>query len=413
MITRILLIEDETSVRENLSDLLEAEGFETITAENGKVGIDLALSEIPDLILCDLMMPEIDGYGVLEKLRQEMLTATIPFIFLTAKSTRMDVRQGMNLGADDYLTKPFSRAELLGTINSRLDKQTKIKNYLSNANSDIKPDIKPDINNFSPEILLIKASLRRAIEAGQLHEFQAYYQPIVDIISGKIIAAETLVRWLSPELGMVSPAELIPLAESIDLIISIGEWILENVCKQAKVWEEANLSSLLFSINVSTSQFIQADFYDKISEILTEFDLPANCLELEITESTIMKDFHAAVYKMQELQSLGVRIALDDFGTGNSSLIYLKDLPIDTLKIDRYFIHNISNDPEKSAITTGLMQIAHNLDLKVIAKGVETEAELNFLRQNRCDAIQGFLFSPAITATELENLLINPKYLPT
>ena len=405
MLTKILLIEDEISVRENISDLLEAEGFETITAANGKVGIDLALSQVPDIILCDLMMPEVDGYGVLERLRQEMLTATIPFIFLTAKSTRKDVRKGMDLGADDYLTKPFTRAELLGAITSRLDKQIKMKNYLSNNYS--------DISHFSPEMLLIKSSLRRAIEAGQRHEFQTYYQPIVDIISGKIIAAESLVRWISPELGMVSPAELIPLAESTGLIISIGEWILENVCKQAKIWDEANLSSLLFSVNVSNSQFTQADFYEKTSRILTEFDIPANCLELEITENTIMSDFHTAVYTMQKLQSLGVKITIDDFGTGNSSLVYLKDFPIDTLKIDRYFIHNIANEAEKSAITKGLIQIAHNLDIKVIAKGVETEAELNFLRQNKCDAIQGFLFSPAIAAAEFEDLLINPKYLPT
>ncbi len=405
MLTKVLLIEDEISVRENLSDLLEAEGFETITAANGKVGIDLAISQVPDIILCDLMMPEIDGYGVLERLRQEILTATIPFIFITAKSTRRDVRKGMDLGADDYLTKPFTRAELLGAINSRLDKQIKMKNYLSNNYS--------DIIDFSPEMLLIKSSLRRAIEAGQRHEFQTYYQPIVDIISGKIIAAESLVRWISPELGMVSPAELIPLAESTGLIISIGEWILENVCKQAKIWDEANLSSLLFSINVSSFQFTQVDFYQKISRILAEFEIPANYLELEITENTIMSDFHTAVYTMQKLQSLGVKITIDDFGTGNSSLVYLKDFPIDTLKIDRYFIHNIANEPEKSAITKGLIQIAHNLDIKVIAKGVETEAELNFLRQNNCDAIQGFLFSPAIAAAEFEDLLINPKYLPT
>ena len=401
---KILLIEDETPVRENILELLEAEGFETISAANGKAGIDLALSQAPDLILCDLMMPKIDGYGVLQKLRQEAQTNTIPFIFLTAKSTRTDFRQGMDLGADDYLTKPFTRAELLGAINSRLDKQTKMKNNLSKTNSQVKA--------FSPEILLIKAILRRAIKAGQLHEFQVYYQPIVDIFSGRIIAAESLVKWHSPELGMVSTAELIPLAESTSLTASIGEWTLKNVCEQAKAWNKANLASLLFSINVSTYQFTQADFCDKISKILAEFELPANCLELEIAESTIIKDFHAAVYTMQQLQSLGVKIAIDDFGTGNSSLMYLKDLPIDTLKIDSYFIRNISNDPEKSAITTGLIQIAHNLDIKVIAQGVETKAELDFLRQNKCDAIQGLLFSPAIAVSKFEDLLMNSKYLP-
>ncbi|MEM7554464.1 MAG: EAL domain-containing response regulator [Cyanobacteria bacterium P01_A01_bin.84] len=403
--SRILLIEDEAPVRENLSELLESEGFEVVAAPDGKVGIDLAITHIPDLIICDLMMPNLDGYGVLNKLRNEASTVAIPLIFLTAKASRADFRQGMDLGADDYLTKPFTRAELLSAIISRLDKHETLKKYLSNSQSQT-------VNSFSPEMLIIKTSLRKAIEGGNLQEFKVYYQPIFDIVSGKITAAESLVRWVSPELGLISPAELLPLAESTGFIIPIGEWILEQVCKQAKIWCDAGLPQLNFSINLSSHQINQPDLVNKISEFLTENSLPANSLELEITESLILKDFHPSVSIIENLRFLGVRIAIDDFGTGNSSLLSLKQLPINTLKIDRYFTHEIAQDKEKSAIITGLIQMAKSLNVKVIAKGIEKQEDLDFLRSQQCDLVQGFLLSPPVSTEEFENLLISNHSLP-
>ena len=200
--TKILVIEDEVSVRENILDLLEAESFETLAAANGKIGIDLAVSEVPDLILCDLMMPNIDGYEVLKKLNLQANTATIPFIFLTARTAKSDVRQGMDLGADDYLTKPFSRSELLNAIMSRLEKQTEDIKYLSKSNQ--------NFARFVPELQILKSSLLRTLAKRKLREFQVHYQPIVETSSGSILGAESLVRWHSSELGLISPAELIP-----------------------------------------------------------------------------------------------------------------------------------------------------------------------------------------------------------
>ena len=184
--TKILVIEDENSVRENILDLLEAESFEILAAANGKIGIDLAVSQVPDLILCDLMMPNIDGYEVLKKLNLQAATATIPFVFLTARTAKSDIRKGMNLGADDYLTKPFTRSELLNTVVSRLEKQTDDLKYISK---------KPKHSaNFLPELQVIKSSLLRTLAKRNLREFQVHYQPIIDACSGSIIAAESLVR---------------------------------------------------------------------------------------------------------------------------------------------------------------------------------------------------------------------------
>ncbi|GAB1542364.1 hypothetical protein NUACC21_50380 [Scytonema sp. NUACC21] len=400
--TRILVIEDEESVRENILDLLEAEDFDTISAADGQIGLNLAISEIPDLILCDLMMPEVDGYGVLTALREEPMTAAIPFIFLTARSARADFRQGMNLGADDYLTKPFTRAELLSAIASRLSKQATLAKQ-TNHNSETK--------TVSPELQVLETTLRLTVERRDFQQFQIYYQPIVDISSGRIIAAESLMRWQHPELGMVSPTKVIPLAESTGLIVPIGEWILRNVCKQTKIWHDAGFPSLHIAVNLSVRELVQPEFSQKIIKFLATNNLVANSIGLELTESMIMQNVDSVIHNIKEVQSYGVQIAIDDFGTGYSSLIYLKQLPINTLKIDRYFIQDLATDIQKAAITTALIQMAHNLNLKVIAEGVETEQELEFLRKHNCDSIQGFLFSPPIPAVEFEQMLIADKRL--
>ncbi|GAX37940.1 EAL domain-containing response regulator [Nodularia sp. NIES-3585] len=395
---KILVIEDEESVRENLLDLLESENFETITAANGAIGINLAISVVPDLILCDMMMPEIDGYGVLKILRQEPLTATIPFIFLTAKSAKADFRQGMDMGADDYLTKPFTRAELLSAIMNRLERHATLKKYLSGSNQTF-------IKTLSPKMQLLEMNLSRVIHEKKFEEFEVYYQPIINIASGKIVAAESLLRWHSPQLGYVFPSEFIPVAESTGLIISLGQWVLQNVCQQMKAWQNIGCVSLKIAVNVSVIEFNHPDFLKKLIGFLKSNNLDPKYLELELTESMIMQNANVAIATMNELQNLGIRIAIDDFGTGYSSLIYLKNLPINTLKIDRYFIHNVAHDSQKSAITKALIEMAHNMNIQVIAEGVETEAELSFLQQNSCDAIQGFLFSRPLPAAELENFL--------
>ncbi|MEO1428807.1 MAG: EAL domain-containing response regulator [Cyanobacteria bacterium J06633_8] len=403
--TKILVIEDEQSVRENILDLLEVENFETLAAANGKIGLDLAASEAPDLILCDLIMPNINGYEVLEKLNLQASTATIPFIFLTARSARADVRQGMDLGADDYLTKPFTRSELLNAIMSRLEKQTNDIKYLSKNNQ--------NSARFLPELQILKSTLLRTLAKRKLREFQVYYQPIVDTSSGLIVGAESLVRWQSSELGLISPAELIPLAESTGLIIPIGEWLIKNVCNQTKIWQDAGYKNLYTTINISIKQLVEQDFVSKLLISLAENNLHPSSLELEISERMVEHDVNTAINRMQELQSHGLKLAIDDFGTGRSSLIYLKQLPLNTLKIDHYFVHNIDKDRQKSGITKGIIEMAHNLDLQVVAEGVETKAELNIIKALKCDKTQGYLLSHPLPMAEFEYLLRTNQYFIT
>ena len=573
MMKKILVIEDEEFVRENIVELLDAEGFEVIGAEDGRMGLNLARAMVPDLILCDVMMPELDGYGVLTALRQDSILATVPFIFLTAKAAKADLRQGMELGADDYLTKPFTRAELLGAIISRLKKQAAVQEryhtelqqakeqleYLIHNDSltnlpnrlslrdrfkQVQPtdtdteklvgvlclsldrfnqindnlghivgdllikavaerltasvgredtvarlsadqfaiivatiEHKKEVGNLaqtileklsetfalagqeifvtasigiglyprdgaeleqllnhantamakakqqggdqyefytaafnigSSERLALQSSLRHALER---EELQVYYQPLVNLKTGRIVGAEALVRWQHPERGLVSPDKFIPVAEETGLIMPIGEWVLHTACKQTKLWQTAGFSSLRVAINLSSRQFSQIDLRKQLVQILMETGLDPKYIELELTESMLVQNTEVAIRRLNALKALGVEIAIDDFGTGYSSLSYLQQFPFDILKIDRCFIRNITENANNTAITKAIIAMAKSLNLKLIAEGVETEAELSFVYQQQCDGMQGFLFSRPVPAQEFEQLLKAGKRL--
>ncbi|WP_353929573.1 EAL domain-containing response regulator [Okeanomitos corallinicola TIOX110] len=397
---KILVIEDEESVRENLLDLLTAEEFETVAADNGKVGLSLAIAEIPDLILCDMMMPELDGYGVLKALRQQPLTATIPFIFLTAKSAKSDVRQGMDMGADDYLTKPFTRSELLSAIVNKLEKYATFKKHLSNQS---------ESHKLSPRMQILNKQLHQDIITHDFQGFKIHYQPIININTGQIIGAESLLRWYNDELGQVSPSEFIPLAESIGLILNIDNWVFKNVCQQIRSWHDMGIKPLTISVNFSAAEFNQEDLISKVVNLLEINNLDPHYLEIEITESMIMKDVTFAINMMNKLRSLGFKIAIDDFGTGQSSLNYLRLLPANTIKIDRAFVQDVDQDCTKAIITKTMIKMAQELKLHIIAEGVETQAELSFLRDNKCDAIQGHIFSMGLSNLELEDFLLSQQ----
>ncbi len=381
----ILVIEDEEYVRDNITEILELEGFNAIAAENGKIGLQQARIIKPDLILCDVMMPEINGYDVLTLLQQDSVTAEIPFIFLTAKATRADFRQGMELGADDYLTKPFSPDELRRAIAARFAKQAAVSQHLTLC-----------------EIQQLEAALQTGLRQ---REFQVYYQPQMDLKTGKIIGAEALLRWNHPKLGCVLPGKFIPVAEATGFIAELGGWVLEAACEQFKQWQNRGTHLQHIAINLSAYQFREADLVEKIVQILSKNELDANCLDLELTESSLMVDKDAAIKTLNQLRKIGVRISVDDFGTGYSSLQYLQQFPFNTLKIDRCFIHNINNNPGNSAITTAIVEMAHHLNLTVIGEGIETEAELTFLQKHHCNVIQGYLISPPLTAVQLESFL--------
>lgn len=242
----------------------------------------------------------------------------------------------------------------------------------------------------------IAIGLRKGLDRG---EFTIHYQPQIDIPSGAIIGAEALVRWTHPHLGPISPAEFIPVAEETGAIIALGEFVLREACHQNKAWQDAGMPPLRMAINISARQFAQTDICGSVRSALADSGLDAKYLELELTES-IIQGTSDAVATMQELKAMGLHLSIDDFGTGYSSLSYLKLFPIDTLKIDQYFTRNLLVDTKDAALVDTIIRLAHNLELKVIAEGVETAEQLEFLKARRCDYAQGYLFNRPLSPEE-------------
>ena len=259
-----------------------------------------------------------------------------------------------------------------------------------------------EMNARAERRLTLETGLRHALERG---EFLLHYQPQVDIASGEIIGAEALIRWQHPEWGLVSPAEFIPLAEETGLILPIGEWVLTEACTQARHWHEAGYTELRIAVNLSGRQLSQKNLVDIVAATLTRCEVARGMLELEITESLLMQDLEQIAVTLEALAALGVTVSMDDFGTGYSSLSYLKRLPIDVLKIDQSFVHDITSDPDDAAIVQAIIAMAHSLGIKVMAEGVETAEQLAFLRQYRCDGMQGYYFSRPVPQEQFIKLL--------
>jgi diguanylate cyclase (GGDEF)-like protein len=255
----------------------------------------------------------------------------------------------------------------------------------------------PPMNEMATERLALESALRRALANDEL---VLHYQPLVEIETGRLHGVEALLRWRHPEKGLLWPSDFLSLAEATGLILPIGPWVLRTACAQAQAWHAQDLRDLRVAVNLSARQFQQPDLAEHVRRALRETGLPAHCLELEITETNAMQNTEATVRTFAELKALGVRISIDDFGIGYSSLGTLKRLPIDTLKIDRSFIRDITTDPDDAAIVTAVIAMAHTLKLNVVAEGVDTEEQLTFLRGYGCDLMQGHLFGPAAPAEE-------------
>lgn len=236
-------------------------------------------------------------------------------------------------------------------------------------------------------------------------EFVLHYQPQMNLKTGRIFAAESLLRWQHPERGLISPGDFIPLAEETGLIVPIGEWVLNEACRQNKAWQDAGLPPIVVSVNVSARQFKERNWVSKVAEALEDSGLDACYLELELTESLIMQDVVSAVATMHELEALGVHLAIDDFGTGYSSLSALKRFPVRRLKIDRSFVQDIPGDADDRAITGAIISLAQKLQMQVIAEGVETQEQVDFLAASGCDDIQGYFFSRPVAAAAFVSLL--------
>ena len=267
-----------------------------------------------------------------------------------------------------------------------------------------------EMNVQAFERLALERSLRRALEQ---EEFFLHYQPQVDLESGQIVGVEALLRWQHPEMGLVSPIRFIPILEETGLISEVGAWVIHTACEQVKRWEDAGLGPLRIATNISARQFEQNGLTETVGRCLGEFGLRPGCLELELTESMIMENPEKSRTMLERLKSeRAVRISVDDFGTGYSSLSYLKLFPLDVLKVDKSFVQNVPDDENDDAIVSTIIALSHALNLEVVAEGVETREQLDFLRERGCDQAQGYYFSPPVTADEFARLLKSEDPLP-
>jgi diguanylate cyclase (GGDEF)-like protein len=264
----------------------------------------------------------------------------------------------------------------------------------------------PQMNASAFARLSLENSLCKAIERDEL---QVYYQAQIDMKSERISGVEALIRWQHPELGLLSADQFVPLAEETGLIVAIGYWLMRAACLQNRAWQLEGLPALHLVINISIHQFKQPDFIDRLTDILTETQLDPHYLDLELTESIIMEDTQENIQKLHKLRGMGINLSIDDFGTGYSSLSYLKRLPINILKIERSFVQDINNSNLDRAIAISIITLAHHLNLRVVAEGVETQEQMELLRSLKCDEVQGYLFNKPLPATSLVELLVSQK----
>jgi EAL domain-containing protein (putative c-di-GMP-specific phosphodiesterase class I) len=260
----------------------------------------------------------------------------------------------------------------------------------------------PDMNARAIERQSIEADLRTALKR---QEFVLHYQPKINLQTEKITGAEALIRWVHPDRGLVPPLQFIPIAEESGLILPIGQWVLREACRQVQEWIDAGLPATPVAVNASSLEFRSGTFLETLRSTLNETGLDPRFLELELTESVLMKHAESSASVLNTLKSIGVRLAVDDFGTGYSSLSYLKRFPIDSLKIDQSFVHDIATDMDDAAIVSAVITMAKSLKKFVIAEGVETKEQMTFLQAHGCDEAQGYYFSKPVIANQFALLL--------
>ncbi len=333
-----------------------------------------------------IIVEDIDGVAAVERLAREMLGA-----FSTALEVddRHTVSITPSIGISLYPDHAMVPTDLLKFADTAMY-QAKSKGRNTFEIYDEAMDAE------SRRRATMLAALRRALA---LNEFRLVFQPRLSLRTNRIVGVEALLRWRSAELGEIGPTQFIPLAEESGLILSIGEWVLREACLTLRQWQDAGLTDIACSVNVSALQLLRAPLAEQLKAILAETGIAPSRVELEVTESMVMQNAEQALSVLHQLRQVGVRVAIDDFGTGYSSLVYLKRLPIDTLKIDKEFIGDLTDDPDDKAITATIITMAHSLALHVVAEGVETEAQLGYLRGQGCDEIQGYWLSPPLEPT--------------
>ncbi|MGB3122394.1 MAG: EAL domain-containing response regulator [Pseudomonas sp.] len=404
----LLIVDDEPQVRKLLETLLQHEGYQTLCASSGEEALQLVAQRPPDLILLDVMMPGMDGYEVASQLKNDATTASIPIIMLSALSESDARVAGLETGAEEFISKPVERVELWLRVRNLLRLKAhgdQLKNHSLMLEQRLQQQTgeTADMNVHDLARQDLESALRQAVEQ---RDFRVHYQPKIELAGGQICALEALLRWERPGYGAVSPAVFVPVLESMGLIVTVGRWVIENVCEQIAEWQRGPIGAVEVSVNVSGHQLIEGDLIADIALILAQTGVEPHWLEVELTEGSLMENTQHTIASLKRLRAMGVKISIDDFGTGYSSLAYLRRFPIDTLKIDIAFIREVTTNPQDAAITRTIIELAHSLNLRVVAEGVETQAQLAFLKEAGCDQIQGYLFSRPLPVATLERLLM-------
>ncbi|MDH7499951.1 MAG: EAL domain-containing protein [candidate division NC10 bacterium] len=405
---------------------LDLDHFKDINDTLGHHSGDLLLQKVGDrLLTCtrstdtvariggDERMPTVARMGGDEFIILLAEITTIQHIALIAQRILHALSQPFTIGSHEIFTTPS-----IGITVYPLD-STDSETLLKYADTAMYQAKEKGRNNFqfytasmhgaAVERFTIETQLRKALARD---EFQLYYQAALDSRTRRICGVEALVRWRHPERGLVTPLSFIPLAEETGLIVPIGDWIMHSACAQNRTWQQAGFPPIRVMLNISGVQLRQSNFVEHVMQVLTEVGLEPQHLELELTESIIMEHAETAITTLKALREKGIQLSIDDFGTGYSSLSYLKKFPVHTLKIDRSFIQDLDKDPESAAIVKSIVSLAHNLNLRVVAEGVETEEQMAFLQECGCDHLQGFLIhvpGPAETLTQIwqEGILLN------
>src|SRR5215471_3845481 len=382
---RVLIVDDDAEIRSILHESL-GQSYDCSTSGSATDALAILAKESFDLVMSDISMPQMTGLEMMP-----YLTALAPesvVVMISGQRMIESAIEAMRAGAFDYITKPFELAQVATVVRRALDHRRKLRTSYSHANR-------------------IDTAAKRLRQALAGADFVVYYQPQVEIHSRRIVGAEALVRWRDGGHGLRLPAEFIPLAEETGLIVELGESVLGMACAQARRWQHLALTQFRIAVNVSPQQLQEDEFPGKVAEILKSSGLPAKYLEIEVTETSLMQDPEKGIRALTNLRSMGVKIAIDDFGTGYSSLGYLKRLPIDSVKLDASFVKDATSDPDDAALVMAIITLAHNLRLKVIAEGIETEDQFAFLRLLRCDEGQGYFLGKPSEADELFLTFLN------
>ncbi|MGL5083263.1 MAG: two-component system response regulator [Microcoleaceae cyanobacterium] len=408
--TQVMIVEDELIVAENVAKNLKKFGYGvTAIVDSGEEAIQTAKTARPDMILMDIMLQgDMDGVEAAGQIYNQF---KIPVVYMTAYGDDTTLERTKKTEPYGYLLKPFKPQDMRATIETALNRYRVEQSALERLNTQMQFRLphpqqpKPALSKSSTSLLGqsgIEAKLRQAIAHQQLH---LNYQPQLDLKTGAIIGAEALLRWYHPEEGMIPPTVFISLAEATGLIYELDEWVLKTVCQRTLLLQRLGFESMSIAVNLSGHQFSRPDMNQRLIQIARDTGLSLPFVNLELTESVLVKDIDIAIRNLTELSNLGVHISIDDFGTGYSSLGYLQHLPFNTLKIDQSFVRDVDQNNKHQAIVKAMINMAHQLGLQVIAEGVETKAELEFLRQHHCDGAQGYFISRPVSWIEFQMFL--------